>query len=129
MSTKLGRPNKDGISFNCKLSTKLAEELEFVSKLLGKTKTGVIEESLSRYVEPYRNSNGNISFVPAYLLKGTSELERRVAEIEGKEVEIIKEKCFVIEETSIFGAPYYKIYNPEIKNIMKVPASSIEFVE
>jgi len=126
---KLGRPTKDGVSFNCKLSSKISEELEFISKLEGKTKTSIVEDAIAEYLNPYRNSKGNISFVPAYLLSGASELERRVAEIEGREVEITKEKCFIIEETSMFGAPYYKIYNPEIKNIMKVPASDIEFIE
>lgn len=127
MSNKIGRPSKDGSQLNIKLDKKLFTQLEFISDLLGVTRTSVVESALSRYFEPYRNKNGDISFLPAYLISGNSEYERKVAENEGREVEITKTDCYVIEETTMFGSPYYKIYSKEYNNTLKVPASSIEF--
>ena len=47
----MSREKKDGINFGCKLDRKIFEQLEEYCKISGKSKTGVVERALQKYLE------------------------------------------------------------------------------
>lgn len=124
----MARPTKDGHSINVYLDQNLYDNLNAMVEISGKSKTSIIETALAQYLGVYADSeSGLIKAVPAYLLRGGSDYERKVAENEGREVVITKVDCFVLEQLTMFNQPYYKIYDTESNQIMKVPVAHIEF--
>ena len=123
----MARPKKEGHSINFYLDAGLYEYLSAMTKISGKTKTDIIETALSQYLGVYADSSGSIKAIPAYLLRGASDYEQKVAENEGREPVITKVRCYVLEQTTIFNQPYYKVYEVESQQIMKVPVAHVEF--
>lgn len=103
------------------------DDLKTVSVITGKTMTEIVEESVTSTLNYYRGSTGKVKPIPAFRLSGLSEYEKQVAKVHGKEESIERHRCFVLDEVSMFEAPYYLIYDEDNKNIMKVPRDHIEF--
>ena len=103
------------------------DDLKTVSEITEKTMTEIVEDSVNATLNYYRGSTGKVHPIPAFRLSGLSEYEKRVAENEGRKESIERHRCFVLDEVSMFEAPYYLIYDRDNKNIMKVPRDHIEF--
>lgn len=100
-----------------------------VAHLLGRTVTEFIEDAVRRAVQPYLSMNGGkleLKIKKGFYLRGASAYEQRAAELEGRPIQIVREKCAVLEYREMMGSPYYKI----VKNgsLMKVPANMIEVI-
>ena len=121
----MARPKKDGRFINIYIDSLLYENLEQMSKMSNMTKTAIIERALTSYLNVYADSEKKINPVEAFYLEGASEYEQQVAKNEGRDIVIRKRRCHVLEEITVFGQPYYKIYDGT--NIKKVPAAMVEF--
>lgn len=121
----MARPKKNGHFVSSYIDNTLYNNLEQMSKMSNMTKTAIIEKALASYLNVYANSEHKINPVEAFYLDGASEYEQQVAKNEGRELIVEKKRCYVLEETTIFGQPYYKIYDGN--DIRKVPAAMVEF--
>ena len=116
-------------SVTFRLSEDLIEGLKAVSEITGKTMTDIVTETAEREVAEFRNSNGKVKYLEAIFTTEASEFEKKIAESEYRGHEQVKHKCYVLGETEVFGTSYYKIYDCETKNLMKVPKEKIAFAE
>lgn len=122
------KPADANISFKC--TKDFRDDLQKVADITGRTLTEIIIASVNREIMHYRNKNGSgkVQPIPAYRLTGLSEYEKRVAEIEGRQVAEGKHGCLVLDDTTINPRqPHYKIYDCESKQIMTVPKDCIAF--
>lgn len=122
----MARPKKDGHSINVYLDERQYKNLTAFATMSGMTKTSILEEALKRFLAPYCEDE-EIKAVPALLIKGNSELDKKMAENEGREVTITETPCFVLSQETVFNQPYYRIYEPSISQMMKVPIEHIRF--
>ena len=100
-----------------------------VAHLLGKTAVEFVEDAVDQAVQPYLTMNGGkneLKIKKGFYLKGASAYEQKAAELEGRQIRIVREKCAILEYREMMGSPYYKI----VKNgsLMKVPANMIEVI-
>ena len=101
-----------------------------ISHLLGKTTTEFIEEAIARAVFPYLSLNDGkqeLKMIKGYYLRGASMYEKRLAEMEGRKIETVREKCTILEFIEREGKPYYKIVKDG--SLMKVPCQYIIVAE
>lgn len=125
----MARPTKDGHSINVYMDSVLYDNLTVFSNMSGKTKTTIIEEALQSFLMQYINpeGDGKIQAIPAVILRGNSDFERKVAENEGREVQITEVPCFVLSQTTIYNEPYYVVYDVNAHQRTKVPQAQIRF--
>lgn len=100
-----------------------------VAHLLGMTSGEFVEDAVEHALMPYVSVNGGrMELKPkkGIYLRGASVYEKKVAENEGREAEVIRESCTILQFCEMMGQPYYKI----ILNgqLMKVPANVIEVI-
>ena len=101
-----------------------------LAKLQNKKPTELLEEAMRQMVAPYatfENGEMKLPVKNGIYLEGSSELEKVVAENEGREVEIKRIPCHVLEKTSMFGQSYVKILVDG--QLRKVPASKVEMIK
>lgn len=110
------------------LTPGMFDDLKTVSAITGETITDILVESASREIDKYRNSGGRVKPINANRLVGTTGYEKALAKSEGRTPEIKRLPCYVLDETTMFGEPYYLIYDCTNKNLMKVPKDVIELV-
>ena len=120
---------------NGKIILDIPEELEEKLKTIASFYDGPIEDLLlgaiesavrpfCSYVEAGDDLVYTVNPQPGIYLSGATEYEKKVAEIEGREIVIEEKPCTILEKTSVFGAPYYRIYLDG--QLMKVPAVCIK---
>lgn len=119
----------NSVSMNFRVPSAVKDDLSAIADMTGKTMTEIVMDAVSLAIGPFRNGSGRVKPIPANRLSGLTEYEKMAAKNEGKEPEITKHDCFVLDETSMYGAPYFAVYDRENKNIMKVPKEHIEFKE
>lgn len=88
------------------ISDEMEKQLDTYCMITGKTREVVLCEILQTHLQIYKADDEPI---PALYLEGNSEYERTIAANEGREPKITVKPCFVLNETSIFGEPKYRI--------------------
>lgn len=107
------------------LSKENMKKLDIYCKMTGKKAEDVVNEAIERELYYYVKSDKMPE--KAIYLDGNSEYARKVAENEGRKVEITEKECYIIEKHSMFGNPYYKISVDG--KIMSVPENCIKLLE
>ena len=100
-----------------------------VAHLTGKTISEFLESAVIQAVMPYATLNGGrMELRPrkGFYLRGATVYEKKIAENEGREIEVVPELCTILEFTEMYGSPYYKIRKDGL--LMKVPAKVIKEV-
>lgn len=91
------------------IDDKWVKKLDAVCQMLGTTKERITISMLVQFMEKYCDANGNFSPKEAVLYQNV--------EIDGERKEI--GKCFVLDEITMLGQPYYKVLHHG--SLMKVP--------
>lgn len=120
-------PQREMAVINVALPADVLSDLDAVIEITGKTASDIISKKLREYFAYFRNDDKTITPRPAVLLKGVTECERKSAEVEGREIQVTESPCVVLADCSMFGSPYYKIWDTEHSGLSKVPAKCIRF--
>lgn len=123
------KTDSTAVSMNFRVPSAVKDDLSAIADMTGKTMTEIVMDAVSLAIGPFRNGSGRVKPIPAYRLSGLTEYEKMAAKNEGKEPEITRHDCFVLDETSMYGTPYFAIYDRESGNVMKIPREHIEFKE
>lgn len=99
--------------------------LEQYCLMTGREKEEAVEIALQQFLGRYKAKDGEPK--KATYLEGVTPYERKMAEIENREVEVKKIPCYVLEKTSMMGKPYYRIVVDGM--LMSVPGYCVEFGE
>lgn len=114
---------KDGRYLNCYITRTLLEEFETVCYAINKTKTSILEDAMMKAIEPFYSRGKNGTGEPVLNLREAVYL----VDNPKKPGKTKKVKCIVIDEVSVMGWPYYKIWvDNEIKS---VPAEYVELLD
>ena len=114
---------------NIALPADVLSDMDAVIAITGRSASDMISAELREYFVHFQNNDGEIKPRPAVLLTGVTEYERKVAEVEGREVREKESPCVVLSDRSMAGSPYYRIWSEKYKNIMSVPADAVRFPE
>ena len=121
--------NKNMTVINVALPADVLSDMDAVIAITGRSASDMISAELREYFVHFQNNDGEIKPRPAVLLTGVTEYERKVAEVEGREVREEESPCVVLSDRSMTGSPYYRIWSEKYKNIMSVPADAVRFPE
>lgn len=108
-----------------RFSDDMKQDLKAVAGITGRTVSQIIRDAVGRELAQFDNGSGRVAAVPAKRISGLSEYEKGVAAAEGRRPEIGYHDCYVLEETMMYRQAYYKIYDCEGGNIMKVPKDHV----
>ena len=72
----------------------------------------IVKHALEQEVSPYENKNSQVLILPAKV----------IISIDGKETP----DCFFLEDITVMGQPYAKIYLPEEDHLVKVPKNLVK---
>ena len=112
---------------NIALPADVLSDMDAVIAITGRSASDMISAELREYFVHFQNNDGEIKPRPAVLLTGVTEYERKVAEVEGREIQTEESPCVVLSDRSMAGSPYYRIWSEKYKNIMSVPADAVRF--
>ena len=109
----------------------LFNNLTLISEALGRDRDEFIKDALYDATLPYMTHDENwnlvVNFKPAVYMSDSSKYARKVAKNEGRKFEGKEIPCLIIEETTMFGNPYYSIIMDG--KCLKVPADCIKISE
>lgn len=118
-----GTKNSDEkVVINVAIPADVLADLDAVVEITGRTASDIISTELREYFVHFQNDEGAITPRPAILLSGVTEYELKVAEVEGREIQVTESPCVVLAEYSMFGNPYCRIWDTKNGNLANVPA-------
>lgn len=119
----MSKERKDGRYLNCYITRVLLEQFEEVCYAIGKTKTSILEEAMQKAIEPFYSRGPSGTGEPVLNLReGFYKMDN--PKRPGK---IKKVRCIVIDNVTVMGWPYCKIWcNGQFES---VPSELVEIID
>ena len=90
----------------------LDKNLMACAMITGRKSSDIITDALKQYLGRYSDVTGKVHVVPATF---TNRMEK----------DPVPQKCYILDETTMMGAPYYKILI-DGERIMSVPQGTVK---
>lgn len=119
----MSKERKDGRYLNCYITRNLLEDFENVCYTIGKTKTSILEDAMKKAIEPFYSRGPSGTADPVLNLReGVYKTDNPKKPGKMKRV-----RCVVIDNITVMGWPYYKIWVDG--ELMSVPSELVEITE